>query len=88
MPLGYIKKKFDPEGSDYDYETARASGGKPDPKTGHWGSLDPKTGMVLKGREHKTWDLMAEEERRRGNIIIKKNGRYYSVPVSGLGTVQ
>ncbi len=46
----------------------------------HSGSLDPKTGMVLKGRKHPTWGLMAEEEKRLGNEIIKKNGRYFSVP--------
>ena len=74
---------FDPEGSDYDYEIAKASGGKPNER-GHWGSLDPRTGMVLKGRKHPTWKLMEEEETNRGFKIIKKeNGRYYSVPVKG-----
>lgn len=70
--------EFDPEGSGYDYDTATKSGGKPD-ETGHWGSLDPRTGMVLKGRNHSTWNLMEEEEIRRGNQIIKKGSRYYSV---------
>ncbi len=70
---------FDPEGMDYDYETATVSGGEPDVE-GHWGSLDPRTGMVLKGKQHSTWDLMIKEEERRGNRIIKKRGRYYSVP--------
>ena len=46
----------------------------------HGASLDPRTGMVLKGRGHPTWDLMEQEETRLGNKIIKKNGRYYSVP--------
>jgi len=79
MPKAY--KKFDPEGSDYDYSNAIASGGRPNPKTKHWGSLDPRTGMVLKGRKHKTWDLMEQEEIRRGSKIVKKDdGRYYSVP--------
>jgi len=72
---------FDPEGSGYDYETAKSFGGRPG-KKGHWGSLDPRTGMVLKGRKHKTWDLMEIEEERRGNRVIKRNGRYYSVPVN------
>ena len=73
------KKKFDPEGLGYDYETARRAGLKPD-KRGHLGSLDPRTGMVLKGRMHKTWKLMEDEEIRRGSKIIKKrNGRYYSI---------
>ena len=47
----------------------------------HGSSLDPKTGMVLKGKNHPTWNLMEEEETRRGNIIVFKNGRYYSVPM-------
>ena len=47
----------------------------------HGGSLDPRTGMVLKGRKHETWHLMEQEEIKRGNMIIKrKDGRYYSVP--------
>jgi len=47
----------------------------------HGSSLDPRTGMVLKGRKHETWHLMEQEEVRRGNMIIKKDdGRYYSVP--------
>ena len=70
---------FNPEGKGFDMETALMSGSKPNAE-GHWGSLNPKTGRVLKGRQHKTWDLMEEEEHKRGNAIIKKaDGRYYSV---------
>lgn len=75
---GASASDFNPEGSGYDYETAKAAGGKPDANSGHWHSLDPRTGMVLKGRGHKTWDLMLQEEERLGNKIIKRNGRYYS----------
>jgi hypothetical protein len=47
----------------------------------HGSSLDPRTGMVLKGRKHPTWDLMEQEEERLGSKIIKgPNGRYYAVP--------
>ena len=47
----------------------------------HSGSLNPRTGMVLKGKKHPTWNMMEEEEKRRGNKIIKyKDGRYYTVP--------
>ena len=48
----------------------------------HSGSLDPATGMVLKGRLHPTWGLMEEEEKKRGSRIVRRNGRYYSVPAS------
>jgi hypothetical protein len=60
----YYDPDFKPEGTGYDYGTAQSSGGKPD-ETGHWGSLDPRTGMVLKGRKHPTWNLMEEEEKVR-----------------------
>ena len=35
--------------------------------------------MVLKGRNHPTWDLMLEEEEKLNNSIIQRDGRYYSV---------
>ena len=75
-------KEFDPEGSDYDYQAAIASGGRANVE-GHWGSLDPRTGMVLKGRKHPTWGLMIEEERKLGNEVIKIGNRYYSRPKKG-----
>ena len=72
--------RFDPEGDGYDYESARAAGIKPD-KTGHWASRNPKTGMLLKGRKHKTWPLTVEGEKKAGYKIQKdKDGRYYSQP--------
>ena len=75
------KAVFDPEGSDYDYETAKKYGIKPDAKTKHWQSREPNTGLLLKGRRHKTWDLLEQGEKEAGYEIIKKNdGRYYSFP--------
>lgn len=74
-----VQEIFDPEGAGYDYASAMESGGKPDAE-GHWGSLDPRTGMVLKGRQHETWDLMEKEEKKLGNIIIKRGERYFSQP--------
>ncbi len=71
--------KFDPSGNDYDTQTALDAGATPDQK-GHGQSLDPRTGMVLKGRNHETWDLMVDEETKLGNSIINADdGRYYSV---------
>jgi len=72
-------KFFDPEGYDYDYQTSIDAGNEPD-DTKHWVSLDPRTGMVLKGRNHPTWDLMVEDETKLGNTVIKADdGRYYSL---------
>lgn len=71
---------FDPESGDYDMETAKAAGLTPD-KTGHWPSRDPRTGMLLKGRSHKTWHLTEQGEREAGMVIQKRDdGRYYSQP--------
>jgi hypothetical protein len=70
---------FDPEGSGYDYDTAKRAGMKPD-KTGHWSSREPKSGLILKGRKHKTWHLTVQGEKEAGYEIYKKNGRYYSRP--------
>jgi len=55
----------------------------------HGGTLDPRTGMLLKGmaRDSKPGSEAfesirkgIEEEERLGNKFITKNGRYYSVP--------
>jgi len=80
---GAIKKtrtKFDPEGSDYDYETAEAAGITPD-ETGHWPSREPKTGQILKGRKHKTYHMTIKGEKAVGYEIYKgSDGKYYSKP--------
>lgn len=73
-------ERFDPESDGYDYQAAIDSGNIADEKTKHWGSIDPRTGMVLKGKNHPTWNQMVEEEVKLGNTVIKAdNGRYYSV---------
>lgn len=90
-------KTFDPEGSDYDYETAKIGGLGPDgtgDNKGHWGSvtmasdaekklhgLPSDSYVILKGRKHETWDKAEEAEKARGSEIIKRGERYYSVPV-------
>ena len=71
---------FDPEGRGYDYESASKSGIIRDEKTKHWQSRDPFTGLLLKGRKHKTWGLLEEGEEKAGYKIQKVNGRYYSFP--------
>lgn len=71
---------FDPEGLGYDYATAKAGGLKPD-ETGHWPSRFPKTGQILKGQKHPTYNLTLEGEKEAGYEIYKgKDGRYYSRP--------
>ena len=55
----------------------------------HGGTLDPRTGMYLKGmaknapkdsEAYKSMRLGIEEEESRGNKVIFKDGRYYSAP--------
>ncbi|KKN42505.1 hypothetical protein LCGC14_0712660 [marine sediment metagenome] len=74
---------FDPEGTGYDMASARAFGMKPD-KTGHYSSREPTTGLLLKGRKHKTWHLTTKGESKAGYEIYKKNGRYYSRKKRGI----
>ena len=56
------------------------------PKAGDWkrhsGSRDPRDGLGLKGRLHKTWDLYKQGEEDAGYALSKdpKTGRYYSKP--------
>ena len=72
------KRKFNPEGSGYDYPSARKAGIKPD-KTGHWASRDPKSGLILKGAGHSTFSKTKAGEAKAGYEIYKaKDGRYYS----------
>lgn len=88
-------KTFDPEGSDYDYASAKAAGMGPDgtgENKGHWGSVAPaspdiikkynlsdESYVMLKGRNHPTWDKGVKGENDRGFNVIKLGNRYYSV---------
>ena len=46
----------------------------------HSGSIDSRTGQVLKGRGHQTWKQMVEAEKELGNEVVFENGGYYSRP--------
>jgi hypothetical protein len=86
---------FRPEGHGYDYRTAIGAGMGPDgtgENAGHWGSVAPITAaltgeplpddsyMMLKGRQHPTWQLGVAGEEQRGSRVVKMGDRYYSVP--------
>ena len=87
---------FDPEGEDYDYDTAKSAGlgatGEGE-NEGHWGSvtmaseqdkklhgLPDNSYMLLKGRKHETWSKAENAEKARGSEIVKRGSRYYSIP--------
>ena len=69
--------KFDPEGSGYDYKTAREAGLSPG-KDNHWPSRDPRTGMLLKGKKHKTFQKGVDVDKELGYTLKKKGNRYYT----------
>lgn len=72
--LAKIEKKYG-----YNYEVAQAAGLEPD-ETGHMGSLDPNTGMVLKARKHPSIIKTRKTEKILGNRLVRKDGQLYSVP--------
>jgi hypothetical protein len=93
---GGLAQAFNPQGEDYDYETALAYGMGPDgtgENAGHWGSVAPTSDdermlhglpedsyVVLKGKSHPTFDKAKAAEKERGSKITKAGKRYYSVP--------
>lgn len=80
--------EFDPEGPGYDYNLAVDSGAEPD-STGHWPSINPRSGRVLKGRSHETWDKTEEGEIALGNTITKEaDGYYYSKKAPAIKAVK
>ena len=91
---------FDPEGSDFDYETAKAYNMQPKKKGEHWGSVAPTSDderiandlpknsyVVLKGKQHETFNKAEAAEKNRGSKIEKRGSRYYSVPMSKGGKI-
>jgi len=78
---------FDPEGDGYDDATAQKYGMtatiNPDDGLPHMGSVAEVSQdkyLMLKGRNHKTWNLAVEAEEARGFRVVKEaDGRYYSV---------
>lgn len=78
-----LTKRFDPEGSGYDYESARKAGIRPD-KTGHWPSREPRTGLILKGKKHPTFHKTLKADKELGYRMQKRiDGRYYSIKKRG-----
>jgi hypothetical protein len=87
---------FNPQGADYDYQTALAHGMGPDgtgENQGHWGSVAPTSDderalhglpedsyVVLKGKNHPTFHKAEAAEQERGFKIVKVGDRYYSIP--------
>jgi hypothetical protein len=93
---GGLAQAFNPQSDDYDYETATAYGMGPNgtgENAGHWGSVAPTSDdermlrglpedsyVVLKGKNHSTFNKAEEAEKERGSKIVKIGDRYYSIP--------
>ena len=88
-----LVSNFDPESGDYDDYIKDALNLQPNPETQQYGSLlrlndeqlqltglPEGSGLILKGKNHPTWNEMLVEEEELGNKIIRKDNRYYSVP--------
>lgn len=80
-PLYDHARSFDPEGDGYDYEGAKAAGLGPSEEEGenkgHWPSREPKSGTLLKGRKHKTFQKGVDEDAKLGYTLRKRDdGRY------------
>ena len=58
------RRKFDPEGSGFDDAGARAAGIVRN-KAGKFPSRVPETGLILKGRNHPTFNKTAAAEKRQ-----------------------
>jgi hypothetical protein len=69
---------FNPEGSGYDYKRAKELNYKKDEK-GHLPTRDYKTGMILKGKKHKTFSKGVQEDFKKGYQLKKKGDRYYTI---------
>ena len=78
------RQAFNPKGPGYDDETADWEGMQaeisPEDNKPHGFSRVPRTGMLLKGREHPTFDKAVEEDRRLGYGLEMRDGRYYTQP--------
>ena len=87
---------FDAEGGGFDIETAVLNGMKRD-ATGHFGSvveasqeqkdkykLPQESFLMLKGVRHPTFHKAVKAEAVRGFEIVRRGGRYWSVPIEKL----
>ena len=96
-------RRFNPEGSGYDYSTAKFYGMGRDgtgENKGHYGSVAPaseyainkynlpkESYVILKGKAHETYYKAVRAERLRGFQVKKFGNRYYSIPRKNKGNL-
>ena len=78
---------FNADGDDYDASTAIKSGMSEQRMGQSLGrSVEPSSGLVLIGREHKDWDSIVEWQQSLGNKIIRgDDGRDWAIHVPSVG---
>lgn len=78
---GPLKDEYDNPDQYYDYITAEEAGDMYDPKTKHWSSRDPRTGMILKNPKHPTFNMAIREDQSSGYtpFIDISTDRYYTL---------
>lgn len=78
---GPLRDEYDNPDQYYDYKTAEEVGNMYDPKSKHWASRDPRTGMILKNSKHPTFGMAIREDQSSGYapFIDSSTGRYYTL---------
>lgn len=78
---GPLRDEYDNPDQYYDYRTAEEVGDMYDPKSKHWASRDPRTGMILKNPKHPTFGMAIREDQSSGYapFIDSSTGRYYTL---------
>lgn len=78
---GPLRDEYNNPDQYYDYKTAEEVGNMYDPRTQHWASRDPRTGMILKNPKHPTFGMAIREDQSSGYapFIDSSTGRYYTL---------
>lgn len=78
---GPLRDEYDNPDQYYDYRTVEEVGDMYDPKSKHWASRDPRTGMILKNPKHPTFGMAIREDKADGYslYIDSSTGRYYTL---------
>ncbi len=84
-----LNKNFDVNGTGYDYKTASSAFGTTEtefnvaalsPRQQAFYELPPGTSVVLRGRNHDSWEQIVEEEEMLGRKVMFHRNRWFSVP--------
>lgn len=85
---GPLRDEYDNPDQYYDCKTAEEVGNMYDPRTQHWASRDPRTGMILKNPKHPAFGMAIREDQSSGYapFIDSSTGRYYTLRLEEYAT--